>query len=79
MKRGSFALVCESPTHAGTLERAIQQALRGFAVIFDDPRGELTIAGAEAGLRVTNRVALIASSSRDIQKKPEEEANQGVK
>jgi AraC-like DNA-binding protein len=57
MKRGSFALVCQSLIHAGTLDRAIQQALRGFAVIFDDLRGELTIAGAEAGLRVENRAA----------------------
>ncbi len=61
MKRGSFALVCQSLIHAGSLDRAIQQALRSFAVIFDDLRGELTIAGAEAGLRVTNRVADPAS------------------
>src|SRR5262245_2704887 len=61
MKRGSFALVCQSLIHAGTLERAIRQALRGFAVVFDDLRGELMVAGAEAGLRVTNRIAEPAS------------------
>jgi AraC-like DNA-binding protein len=61
MKRGSFALVCQSLIHAGNLERAIRQALRGFAVVFDDLRGELTVAGAEAGLRVTNRIADPAS------------------
>jgi AraC-like DNA-binding protein len=61
MKRGSFALVCQSLIHTGTLERAILQALRGFAVVFDDLRGELTVAGAEAGLRVTNRIADPAS------------------
>src|SRR5262245_5766412 len=61
MKRGSFALVCQSLIHTGTLERAIQQALRGFAVVLDDLRGELTIAGTEAGLRVTSRIADPAS------------------
>ncbi len=57
MKRGSFALVCQSLIHAGTLEQALLQALRGFAVIFDDLRGELKIEGAEAGLRVASRIA----------------------
>ena len=56
MKCGSFALVCQSLIHVGTLERAILQLLRGFAVIFDDLRGELVTQGAEAGVRVTNRV-----------------------
>lgn len=61
MKCGSFALVCQSLIRAGTLERAVLQALRGFAVVFDDLRGELKVAGAEAGLRVTNRIADPAS------------------
>jgi len=56
MKCGSFALVCQSLIHVGTLERAILQLLRGFAVIFDDLRGELVGRGAEAGVRVANRV-----------------------
>jgi len=56
MKCGSFALVCQSLIHVDTLERAILQLLRGFAVIFDDLRGELVRRGAEAGVRVTNRV-----------------------
>ena len=56
MKRGSFALVCQSLIHVDTLERAILQVLRGFAVIFDDLRGELVTRGAEAGVCVTNRI-----------------------
>ena len=61
MKRGSFALVCQSLIHARTLERAVLQALRGFAVIFDDLRAELRIEGTEAGLRVASRVPAPAS------------------
>src|SRR5262245_52573136 len=57
MKQGSFALVCQSLIHTDTLERAIVQTLRGFAVIFDDLRGELTRAGAEASLRLANEIA----------------------
>ena len=57
MKRGSFALVCQSLIYARTLERALQQALRGFAVVFDDLRGDLTVEGEAARLGVANRIA----------------------
>ena len=61
MKRGSFALVCQSLIHAKTLERGLQQCLRGFAVVLDDLRAELTVHGAEAGLRVTNNIVDLRS------------------
>ncbi len=57
MKLGTFAVLCQSLIHAETLERGIQQCLRGFAVIFDDLRCELSVDGAEAVLSVRNRIA----------------------
>ena len=57
MKVGTFAVMCQSLIHAATLERAIQQWLRGYAIIFDDLRCELIVGGAEASLRMTNRIS----------------------
>lgn len=57
MKVGSFALLSHAVLHAGTLERALRQLLRGFAVFLDDVRGELQLAGEQARVVVHNRVA----------------------
>lgn len=57
MKCGSFALLCRSALHAGDLDRALRRILKGFAVILDDVGGELRVEGADAVIRVTNRIA----------------------
>jgi AraC-like DNA-binding protein len=56
MKVGTFGVLCRSLIHAGRLERALQQCLRGFAVVFDDIGAELAVAGQEARLRIINRI-----------------------
>lgn len=57
MKVGSFALLCHGLLHAGTLERALRQMLRGFAVFLDDVGGALQVNAGEARITVSNRLA----------------------
>jgi AraC-like DNA-binding protein len=56
MKCGSFALLCQAAVHAGTLEKALKRILRGFGTFLDDVRGELTVEGGDAVVRITNRI-----------------------
>jgi AraC-like DNA-binding protein len=55
MKLGTFGVLCRGLMHAGRLERALQQCLRGFATVFDDIAAELSVANNEARLRIANR------------------------
>jgi len=56
MKVGTFAVLCRSLIHAGRLERALAQCLRGLGTVFDDVGAELIVDAGEARLRVHNRV-----------------------
>ncbi|WP_119154245.1 AraC family transcriptional regulator [Caldimonas tepidiphila] len=60
MKVGSFALLCHALLHCGTLERALRQCLRGFAVFLDDIDAELHVEGADCVLRIGHRMAGLA-------------------
>ena len=57
MKVGSFALLSHAVVHAGTLDRALRQMLRGFMAFLDDLCGELQVDGAEARVTVRNGLA----------------------
>ena len=57
MKVGSYALLCRALLGAGTLERALKQALRGLALFLDDIHGELRIEQDQALIRIHNRIA----------------------
>lgn len=56
MKVGSFALLCNSVLPCVTLDRALKQILRGFAVFLDDIAAELTLQDGHAVITVTNRI-----------------------
>lgn len=56
MKCGSFALLCHSMLHSRTLGSALRKILRGFALLLDDIRGELLVAGERAFVRLHNRI-----------------------
>ena len=56
MKVGSFALLCHAALPCGTLERALPQILRGFAVFLDDVAGEFAIDRGQALITVRNRI-----------------------
>jgi AraC-like DNA-binding protein len=59
MKVGSFALLCHAVLGAGTLRRALEQMLRGFATFLDDVGARLDVAYSppQAAIVVANRVA----------------------
>ena len=57
MKVGSYALLCRAVLGAGTLERALKQALRALALFLDDIHGELRIEQDQALIRIHNRIA----------------------
>jgi AraC-like DNA-binding protein len=61
MKVGSFALLCRALMGGqggqGTVERALRQALRGFALFLDDIGATLSADGGEAVLAIDNRIA----------------------
>ena len=57
MKVGSYALLCRAVLGAGTLERALKQALRALALFLDDIHGELRIEQDQALIRINNRIA----------------------
>lgn len=54
MRPGSFTLMCHAVLHAGTLERALNRALRFLNVVLDDPRGTLRINAGEAQIVLTD-------------------------
>ena len=56
MKVGSFALLCRALMGQGTVERALRQALRGFALFLDDIGATLSADGADAVLVIDNRI-----------------------
>lgn len=56
MKYGSFALICHAALPGADLGRALRRALHGFNLVLDDVRGELTVEGRDAVIRVHNRV-----------------------
>ena len=56
MKVGSFALLCRALMGQGTVERALRQALRGFALFLDDIGATLSADGADAVLIIDNRI-----------------------
>ncbi len=57
MKIGSFALLCHAVLACGTLDRAIKQMLRGFAVFLDDVAAELALQDGQAVVSIANRIA----------------------
>lgn len=57
MKVGSFALLCHAVLPSGTLDRALRQMLRGFALFVDEVSAELRVGGAQATVTITNRIA----------------------
>jgi AraC-like DNA-binding protein len=57
MKVGSFALLCHAVLPCGTLDRAIKQMLRGFAVFLDDIEAELSLDDGQAVVTLANRIA----------------------
>mgnify|MGYP005812265217 CR=1 FL=1 len=61
MKCGSFALLCHAVLHAPDVGHALQRTLRGLAAILDDVRGDLQVAGGDALVRITNRIAAPAA------------------
>jgi AraC-like DNA-binding protein len=56
MKVGSFALLCHAVLHAGTLERALRQMLRGFAAFLDDVGGVLHVEAGDAFITLRNTI-----------------------
>jgi AraC-like DNA-binding protein len=50
MKVGSFAMVCHSLLNCKTLRQALDRSLRFYALILDDIRGTLDVAGSEASV-----------------------------
>ncbi|MES2784332.1 MAG: AraC family transcriptional regulator [Pseudomonadota bacterium] len=56
MKVGSFALICQAVLSCADLDRALKRMLRGFSLFLDDVRADLELEGAEAVIRITNRI-----------------------
>jgi len=54
MRVGSFTLLCHCVLHAGTLQQALQRALRFLRVILDDPFGKLVTADGLAQIVLTD-------------------------
>jgi AraC-like DNA-binding protein len=57
MKVGSFALLCHAAVDAGTLERGMRQALRGFSVFLDDIDATLSVESDVARIELHNRIS----------------------
>lgn len=56
MKVGSFALLCQAVLACGDLDRALKRILRGLALFLDEVHGELHLEGADAVVRIVNRI-----------------------
>lgn len=57
MKIGSFALLCHALAGSRTVGRALEQALRAFALYLDDVHAELGVRAGVARLTIHNRIA----------------------
>lgn len=57
MKVGTFAMLCHALAGQSTVGTAVRQALRGFALFFDDISASLRVAGGNATLVIDNRIA----------------------
>ena len=57
MKVGTFAMLCHALAGQATVGAALQQAVRGFGLFFDDIGASLRVAGGTATLTLSNRIA----------------------
>lgn len=57
MKIGSFALLCHAMAGRHSVGRALEQALRAFALYLDDVHAELDVRPGVARLTIRNRIA----------------------
>ncbi|OYU73757.1 MAG: AraC family transcriptional regulator, partial [Burkholderiales bacterium PBB5] len=57
MKVGTFAMLCHVLAGQATVGAALQQAVRGFGLFFDDIGASLRVAGGTATLTLSNRIA----------------------
>lgn len=55
MRPGSFALLCHALLDCADLRRALERALRFFALVLDDVSGTLTVADGRATLTLADR------------------------
>ena len=55
MRRGSFAILCHALLDCPTVGRAIERALRFFALVLDDLSGQLRVDGARAEVVLADR------------------------
>ncbi len=56
MKVGTFAMLCHTLAGQATVGAALQQAVRGFGLVFDDISASLRVAGGTATLTLSNRI-----------------------
>jgi len=56
MKVGTFAMLCHALAGQATVGAALQQAVRGFGLFFDDIGASLRVAGGTATLTLSNRI-----------------------
>jgi AraC-like DNA-binding protein len=56
MKVGSFALLCHAVLGSANVDRAVKHVLRGFSVLLDDIRGDLSLQDREAVITIANRI-----------------------
>jgi AraC-like DNA-binding protein len=57
MKVGTFAMLCHALVDQAAVGPALKQALRFFALCFDDIDGQLRVSGGVASLVISNRIA----------------------
>ncbi len=57
MKVGTFAMLCRALAGQATVGAALQLALRGFGLCFDDIAASLRLAAGSATLQIDNRIA----------------------
>ena len=57
MKVGTFAMLCHALAGQATVGAALQQAVRGFGLFFDDIGASLRVAGGTATLTLSSRIA----------------------
>jgi AraC-like DNA-binding protein len=57
MKVGTFAMLCHALAGQATVGAALQQALRGFGLFFDDIAASLRVGGGSCTLSLSNRIA----------------------
>lgn len=65
MKVGTFAMLCHALAGQATVGAALQQALRGFGLFFDDIAASLRVAAGTATLTIDNRIAAGLTGSLD--------------